>query len=167
MDWAEAMRRIGSGEPVEDVLDKKNAAERADFRVWLRRQPDGETHLARYDARLRDLDTGITAARNAWHSISTAQQQVLTKALRVRSGRIVRRSIKPSVYVHDGGNVLLCRVSTIRNLCAHELLAWDGGAFDPEQAAVITERGRFVATQGREAWERAQPGEPAAEGKRG
>jgi hypothetical protein len=33
---------------------------------------------------------------------------------------------------------------TLRNLCARNLMAWDGGAFDPEAVAVITENGRFV-----------------------
>jgi hypothetical protein len=32
--------------------------------------------------------------------------------------------------------------ATIRNLCARDLLAWDGGAF------AVTERGRFVLRHG-------------------
>ena len=39
---------------------------------------------------------------------------------------------------------------TVRALAAHELLAWDGGALDPERKAVVTERGRFVFAHGRE-----------------
>ena len=37
-----------------------------------------------------------------------------------------------------------CRLSTARALCAHGLLAPDGGAPDPEAKFVITERGVFV-----------------------
>ncbi len=147
--WEQSARRIASGEPAEDVLDERMAAERDEFAAFVLTLPDGAAVLARHQARLRDLDLGITGARNAWHSISSAQRAVLIAAATTKKGRIVRRTVKPSVYVRDGGVDLLCRVATVRNLCERDLMAWDGGAFDPEQAAALTERGHFVLRHGR------------------
>lgn len=149
ISWDEVVARIAAGEPADDVLDEKHAADRQEFRALLADMgPKGIAALASYDKAMRDFDLGLTQARSAWHSISRHQRDVLVAACRTKNGRIVRRSFKPSVYVLDGTLVFLCRVATIRNLCAHELLACDGGAFDPEQAAVITERGRFVVAKG-------------------
>ena len=150
MTWDDVLRRISAGEPAEDVLDEHRAAQRAEFRRYLMaRGQSAATALAEHDRRMRDLDLGLTGARNAWHSISPAQRRVLVAAASVRSGRIVRQSIRPSVYVRDGGGPKLCGVKTVRPLCSRDLMAWDGGAFDPEQAAVLTERGRFVLAHGR------------------
>jgi hypothetical protein len=149
MSWDEALDRISKGEPVEDVLDEKSALEEQDFRAYLAGMGErGIDALRRYDARMRNLNTGITGARSAWHSISQVQRTVLLAVLKARPGRIVRRSVKPSIYTLDGQAALLCRIATLRNLCERNLLAWDGGAFDPEMAAVVTERGAFVAAHG-------------------
>lgn len=55
-------------------------------------------------------------------------------------------------YVVDGPGVPLpkpIRLATLRKLAAHGLVDWDGGAFDPEAAAVLSEQGRFVLAKGR------------------
>lgn len=107
-------------------------------------------HLADYDRRMREIRLGLTAARNCWHSISPAQRTALEFAQR-HGGGLRRVSIRPSEYytVHGVIPQKPIRLATVRNLAAHELLAWDGGATDPERVARLTERGRFVLLHGR------------------
>jgi hypothetical protein len=69
--WDEATRRIANGEPALDVLEGKIAADREKFRAFLADMGQrGVDSLRQYDVALRDLDTGITGARSAWHSVS-------------------------------------------------------------------------------------------------
>lgn len=147
MTWEEAVRRIAAGEPVENVLDEKSLADEAEFRAFIAAEGRPDI-LAQYDQRMKAIRLGISQAQSVWHSISDKQRSVLRAISTTRTGKIVRRSTKPSVYVLNGKAELLCRAGTIRALAAHDLLAWDGGAFDPEQAAVITERGTFTVAHG-------------------
>ena len=65
--------------------------------------------------------------------------------------RIVRRASGTLYDIVNAEGERMERVAgvkTIRNLADRGLLAWDGGAFDPEAAAIPTERGRFVAKHG-------------------
>lgn len=145
MSWDEAIRRIRDGEPVADVLDEKLARDELSFRDWMAKEcPD---QLASYDARMRDIKLGITGARNAWHSISPAQRRALTEAA-AYGGRLERIGKE---YRHKDRHQPYrpIYVATVRAVCAHEFMAWDGGAFDPEGAAVVTERGHFVLKHGR------------------
>lgn len=139
------MGMIRAGHDVEHVMDIHLAEGNAEFRVWLMRE-SGPEAVARYDARIKDIESGVYGARMAWHSISEAQRFTLEIASTTKCLR--RRYSKPSFYVRDGGVSLVCRIPTLRALCAHGLLSWDGGAFDPEAAAVITERGQFVLQHG-------------------
>lgn len=93
------------------------------------------------------MRNGIAQARNTWHSISDAQRHALTFASRCRAGRVIRRR---GWYMEMEGARPHRKIGvrTMRNLCARELMSWDGGAFDPEAAAVITERGLFVLEHG-------------------
>lgn len=127
-DWTQIVRRMQAGEDLEALLDEAQAKDNAEFVAWLR-QEAGDEAADRHLAKMREIDTGIYGARNAWASLSPAQRRVLTMAAdhpQVKRG-----------WPHVA-------IATLRNLCARDLLAWDGGAFDPEAAAVITERGRFV-----------------------
>lgn len=65
---------------------------------------------------------------------------------------LVREGGSKTVYTAHGEPPALCRVArlaTVRNLAARGLVDWDGGAFDPERRAVISELGRFVLAKGR------------------
>jgi hypothetical protein len=101
------------------------------------------------DRRIRDIRMGLDGARNCWHSISSRQRYVLGMMAR---GYSIQRAIrKPTLYdAHGRARVVLsvCRIKTMRALCAHELAHVDGGATDPEAKFVITERGRFVYRHG-------------------
>lgn len=145
MSWEEALRRIRAGEDVQAVLDQRLADERDEFVAWLREEA-GDEAAERHLVKVRDIDTGVYGARMCWQSISYAQRRALSDAHK-HGGRFDRvgkqyrdrdrnQPYKP-VYV-----------STVRSLCARELMAWDGGALDPEAAAVVTERGRFVLEHG-------------------
>jgi len=108
--------------------------------------------LAQYDEAMRLNRLGITGARATWHSISPAQRAALFGAAHW-GGRVAKRKDSPRCYgfaVNGGvtGTLYPIRISTIRNLCERELMAWDGGAFDPEAEAVVTERGCFVLAHG-------------------
>lgn len=146
--WAETMRRHRAGEDLDALIDEFDQVERAEFDRYLRVEL-GRPDLADNHARkMRDIDLGTYGARATWAALSKVQRSTLVAVSKTRSGKIVRRTVKPSVYVLNGEAGLLCRVRTLRNLCDRELLAWDGGAFHPEQAAVVTERGRFVVEHG-------------------
>lgn len=138
------MRRMRNGEHLPDLLDEYNAGRRAAVRAIVEDLGPPEL-VARYDRDMRDIDLGITNARSEWHSISPAQRRaLLTAAEHGRLDRVGKEYRHPKRYqpyrpIH---------VATIRNLCARDLLAWDGGAFDPEAAVVVTERGRFVVQHG-------------------
>lgn len=101
--------------------------------------------LAEYEADMRNLNLGLTSARSCWRSISPAQAYALAV---VGTGRTLRRTkYQPTFYDAYGephAVSKVCRLNTARALCAHELLAPDGGALDPEAKFVITERGSFV-----------------------
>lgn len=102
------------------------------------------------DARLRDVRLGFCSAQGTWHALSAAQRRVLQAMGEGR--RLVRRHAPSTRYDAVGGRADaiadLCRVATVRNLASRELVAWEGGAFDPEAKAVLTERGRFILRYG-------------------
>lgn len=146
MSWNEALRRIASGEDVEAVLDEKSGQENAAFVEWMRTE-QGRPDLAEsYLVRVRDIETGVHGARGCWHALSLAQRRILAEADR-NGGRLERAGKE---YRHGARNQPYkpVYVATIRNLCSRDLMAWDGGAFDPEAAVVVTERGRFVLKHG-------------------
>lgn len=113
---------------------------------------EGRPDLAgQLEAKIRDIESGIYGARSAWHSISAAQRRVLVA---MEPGRIVvRENGSTRQYEGVGANVdatgRLCDIRTLRNLCARDLIACDGDAFDPEAKFVLTEHGRFVLAHGR------------------
>lgn len=122
------------------------AADRVATEHYFRYQLNRPDVADRFMQRMRDLDLGLTGARAVWHSISPAQRHALSyiaghggrlerhgKAYQPVTGEAPRRSI---------------RILTLRPLAERNLIAWDGGAFDPEQAVVLTERGRFVLKHG-------------------
>jgi len=103
------------------------------------------------DQRLRENRLGITGARATWHALTEPQRRVLLILLEGQR-RLVRQAHSKHFFDAIGGPHAVARVAglpTIRNLIAPELLAPDGGAFDPEAAAVLTERARFVVQHGR------------------
>lgn len=104
--------------------------------------------VAEFDRDMKNLDSGITGARNCWNSISSAQRRVLQV---MGQGRCLRRTIRnPNRFDACGRGVVLdvCRLATARKLCAHELIHVNGGATDPEAEFVMTERGKFVLRWG-------------------
>lgn len=90
------------------------------------------------DRNIKDVRNGVAIARSTWHSLSPAQRRALQYA-----GKRTRLKYRHS-YCGLGEAEAPITKPTMRNLCRRELMAWDGGAFDPESAAVLTERGRFV-----------------------
>jgi hypothetical protein len=102
--------------------------------------------LAKFDRNMRDIALGITSARNCWHSLSSAQRRVLQLVCE-SPRRLVRSPGTMHFYDALGEPYAISRASglkTVRTLADRELLEWNGGAFDPERIAVLTERGRFV-----------------------
>jgi len=102
------------------------------------------------DARLRSVRLGINGAQGTWHALSAVQRRTLVA---MGEGRhLVRRQPPAARYDAVGSRndaiANLCRVATVRNLASRELVSWEGGAFDPEAKAVLTERGRFVLKHG-------------------
>lgn len=85
-------------------------------------------------------------AAAAWGSLSAAQARLLS-GLRAH-GWVLRRRGSMFDACAAGGSVAVAGVAhlrTVRALAARGLIDWDGGAFDPEAAAVLSDRGRFVA----------------------
>lgn len=108
----------------------------------------GEQALADFDREMRNLDLGITPARACWDAL-TGRQRRTVEALRVGTALVrVGKSYRITPLEYLGA---VCSLATARALCRRELLAPDGGAFDPKQRFVLTERGRFVLSYGRRA----------------
>lgn len=154
-DWSDVIRRVRDGEPVRDVMDEFLESERQRFRRYLLSMgPRGLDALIDYDARCRALDSGVDGACGAWAALSRAQRKVMWW---LGDGRVlVQRASQQTVYDAIGGAGGPDRIDgaagvrTVRALAARELVAWDGGAFNPEARAVLTERGRFVLAHGGE-----------------
>lgn len=143
--------RKRAGEKAElraDVLrevNEKIAADRARLREVIKHRPD---LLAEYDARTSEIDSGIYGARSTWRAISSAQKRIM---LLLDAGRCLIRGASSTRYDASGEPHALaniCGIATVRNLASRDLVAWDGGAFDPERKAVLTERGKFVLKHG-------------------
>lgn len=136
----------------DDVLrrieeDRDRSARRVKAILWEQGRPDLANEL---DAKMRDIRLGIDGARSTWHSISPAQRRVLE----VMSPSWPLNRIKPNRYGVADPSIApkgICGLATIRALCARDLLAPDGGTFDPEGKFVLTERARFVMKHGRPA----------------
>lgn len=151
--WDEIARRHAAGEPLEYLVDRFEAAENERFRAFLADEgPKGVEALRRYDARVRDVETGVYGARMCWHSLSPAQRRV---CLFLAPGRVLVRSARCERYYDAVGSTpgvdtiaKAARLDTVRALARHGLVAWDGGAIDPETRAVGTERLRFVVEHG-------------------
>lgn len=106
--------------------------------------------LDELDRDLREIRLGITGARAAWSALTTPQRRVLL-TLMEGNRRLVRQERSRHLYdaVGDPGTVTrVAGLPTIRNLIARGMLTPDGGAFDPEAQAVLTERARFVVRHG-------------------
>lgn len=149
------MGMIRAGHDVEHVLDIKSAEDRRDFRTFMLKEAEASPRAAHaleeWERAMRDLDNGIAHARSTWHSISIEQRRVMTACAQY-AGRIFRsvgQGGALSNRYHGCGLIPGALLSTVRNLCSGELMAWDGGAFASETAAVITERGRFVVAHGK------------------
>ena len=143
--YCDAMDR-GDHEEAARVMDQNDVDERASFDRFMREECGRPDLADRHAARLHEMDSGRDGARRTWHSISAAQRRALLTA-QAHGGQFKRIGKE---YRHRDRNqpYVPCHVTTLRNLCARELLAWDGGAFDPESAAVLTERGRFLLAWG-------------------
>lgn len=134
----------------DDVLHQlerhfRDSRERVRHMILAAGRPD---ILAEFDRDMKNLDTGITGAKNCWNSISSAQRTVLRI---MGEGRHLRRArCNPGRYDACGRSVIpnVCRLATARKLCGHELIHVNGGATDPEAGFVMTERGRFVLRWG-------------------
>lgn len=110
-------------------VESRQQEERVRALILARGGPDA---LADFDAEMKRLRNGTEDAENLWHSISGVQRRLLL-AMRAGDGKVARGTV---------------RIATLRNLANRDLIAWDGGAFDPEASAVLTEHGRFVIAHG-------------------
>ncbi|TLX15761.1 hypothetical protein [Rhizobium sp. MHM7A] len=134
---------------IEFEIEKQNRESNARVRALL--EAEGRPDLvAELDQRIRDVNLGLTQARNVWHSISPAQRTLLTLMMQVGSKLI--REEKTSFYDLVAGPKVERRVTrrpTVRSLISRDLLCCEGGAFDPEAVVVLTENARFVFEKGR------------------
>lgn len=147
------MHRRSPAGTEEEVLHRLEAESRQQTeRVRSMLQEEGRPDLVEdLDRRLREIRLGITGARGTWNALTEPQRKVLLILLE-GNRRLVRQRHSKHFYEVIGEPEAVGRVAglpTIRNLIARELLAPDGGAFDPEAAAVLTERARFVVQHGR------------------
>ena len=143
------MKRIADEERIIQQIDRESQEQRKRVRDLI--SESGRTDvLSQYNIDMREIDLGLKSARSCWATISPAQARALAIA---GTGAVLwRKQAYPLQYTALNGplGVVLraCSLATARALCAHELLAPDGGAFDPESKFVITERGSFVLRHG-------------------
>jgi len=101
---------------IEGEMLKRNARVRA---IIAESGPDA---VAEFDRNMKDIRTGVSHARNLWHSITEAQRRAMTE---LSQGRFN------------------CKPVTLRCLMQRGLAVWD--APKPE----LSEHGRFVLKFGR------------------
>ncbi len=133
-------------------IEREDLARRGRMEQILREEGRDDL-VAEFRQNMRDVDTGVTRARNLWHTLTAAQRAALVGMQRTGNARLKRMDCSP-MYGIDGPGVPLdrpVRLATLRKLAAHDLVDWDGGAFDPEAGAVLNEQGRFVLAKGRPA----------------
>ena len=143
------MKRIADEERIIQQIDRESREQRERMRALIA-ESGNSVALSLYNIDMREIDLGLKSARSCWASISPAQARALAIA---GTGAVLwRKQAYPLQYTTFNGplGVVLrvCSLATARALCAHELLAPDGGAFDPESKFVITERGSFVLHHG-------------------
>lgn len=130
---------------IQHLFDEKSRRDRERVRELIRKEGMPEI-LADFDQQMKDIDSGLTTARNVWHSISPAQR-TLINYLATHSVKLVREG-STSSYIGVEGDTKshgrLAGLKTVRSLAARDLLAWEGGAFDPEAKATLTEKAVFV-----------------------
>lgn len=130
------------------MVEEESAAGQRRVRALLYEQ--GRPDLVQMlDAKLREIHLGLDRAKSIWHSISIAQRRTLV--LMGEGRHLVRKSRSRTYYNAIGGPediMEVARLPTVRNLAARNLVAWDGGALDPEARVVLTEHGRFVLDRG-------------------
>lgn len=145
MSWPEAIDRIRLGQDATRVVEHENEKERQGFEAHLLAEL-GPAAVERHRIRLQDFDSGVTGARNTWGAL-TPQQQSTLKVVHAHGGRLERVG---KAYRHRDRNQPYrpVYVPTVRSLCDRLLMKWDGLAFDPEGAAILTERGIFVVVRG-------------------
>lgn len=125
-------------------LEEEGLEQRARVKALLLEH--GRSDLAAdLEGKLREVDLGLTGARSCWTALSPAQRRVMEAMSTGR--RLVRSAGSRHRYDATGEPHALSHVAgtpTVRNLAARGLVAWEGGAFDPERRASLTEKGRFV-----------------------
>jgi hypothetical protein len=139
-----------ASEDIQHQIEARSRESKERVRDLLRKEGKLEA-LAEFDQSMKDLDTGLTGARSSWHSISPAQRRVI-EYLANNPVKLIR-SEKSTYYDSFGGDAPQTRVAglkTVRALAERGFLDWEGGAFDPELKAALTERGRFVWLKGRD-----------------
>jgi hypothetical protein len=133
------------------AIERQSRARAESVRKLLR--GEGRNDLVRdLDDKLREIESGVDGAKAVWHSISSAQRRVLE--LLAEGRRAVRAAWSRTQYNAPGTPHMvspLCGLPTLRALSARDLVAPDGGAFDPERAFVLTDRARFVLAHGKPA----------------
>lgn len=137
---------------ISQEIERRSIASRERVRAMVLEagRPDV---LADFDRNMKEIDNGVMGAKNAWHSISDAQRRtllVLSDGYELRSSRYNRNAYEGYCLAGKRDALgLVCRIRTVRALCAHELAHVNGGALDPEKSIIITERGAFVVKHGR------------------
>lgn len=130
----------------EDDLDRDLARREARLREVLKDHP---AELAEYDASMKNLRLGITGAKSAWQALSE-HQRIIVQQMAKTGGRLEKmpggtRYTLTRAWGRGSPRIL---VPTVRALVARRLLDLDGGAMDPEFAAVLSEHGSFVVKHG-------------------
>lgn len=142
------MRRLLiAGEEALQAIDRDAMAKRESVRALLLEicRPDLAADL---DAKYREIDLGIDGARSTWEALSPAQRRVLVDMAKGYPLIRDRGTDRFFITLKNGMSFRACNLPTARSLCARELIAVEGGAFEPESKFVITERGRFVLKHG-------------------
>jgi hypothetical protein len=147
----------------EDALHELERRDRESHRRFRQMLLD-EGHadvLEEYDARMRDVATGVDGARRTWDALTPPQRRVLAMMLEHKC--LVRRPGSATLYdAHEPYLAKACGLRTVRNLIARDLLACAGGALDPEARLELNhELGKFVLDRGRDGGPfAAKPGLP-------
>ena len=111
--------------------------------------------LADYDKNMWDIETGVMGARATWNALSKTQRKVMVdlenKGVLHRIEKIGADIWACCVPRQDLQFVLgVCKLPTVKNLLARQLLDCQGGPADPLRILHLSAHGEFVLKRGRE-----------------
>lgn len=129
---------------IEQHLDRMSRESRKRVRTMIAESGRPDV-LAEFDAKMKDIDSGLDGARRTWDALSSTQRALLT-ALQREGGHVWNDPDMPSRSYHSRSNGMssVVRRATVTNLSRRGLLDWGAGSSPAGSVASLSERALFM-----------------------